>query len=394
MWEANYGHSSISRLTMSTVSEFTADEFMRLCRESAMTSDLCDLVRRSGETNIFFEEWMLLPALDSMRRQSDVRLVCVRGTDFRLIALFPFELVRHTRFKSVRVLRSWRHDYCFLSTPLVDPDHAIESARALAHWVESGAAPAGILEFHSFSTDGRFGETFIPALTEQPGWVSDSGTAQRALLKCGSDGKPGISAKHRKELRRIERRLAELGRLNYTALELDEDFRPWLDRFLVLETRGWKGEAGTALGSKEADESFFRNVASQAHRRSRLQLLALEFNGAPIAMKCNFLAPPGSFAFKIAYDEKYRKYSPGVLLELFNIEHMLKLSPGIAWMDSCADPGHPMIERLWGDRITIGWRSLCGRGILARAIVSTAPRYRHIKRAIGRFRSWFPVALE
>jgi CelD/BcsL family acetyltransferase involved in cellulose biosynthesis len=377
---------------MSTVSEYTADEFMRFCGESSAMSDLCDLVRRSGETNVFFEEWMLLPALRCVRRQSDVRLVCVRGKDSRLIALFPFELVRHTRFKSLPVLRSWRHDYCFLSTPLVDPDHAIESARALGHWVESGMAPAGILEFHTFAMDGRFGRIFIPALTERPGWVSDAGAAQRALLKCEAHAKSGLSAKHLKELRRIERRLAELGRVRYTALKLNEDFQPWLDRFLALETRSWKGAAGTALGSKDADEAFFRSVALQAHRRSRLQLLALELNDAPIAMKCNFLAPPGSFAFKITYDEKYRRYSPGVLLELFNIDHMSTVSPEIAWMDSCADPGHPMIERLWSDRITIGWCSLCGRGILPRAIVAAAPRYRHIKRAIRRFGSWFPVA--
>ena len=72
-------------------------------------------------------------------------------------------------------------------------------------------------------------------------------------------------------------------------------------------------------------------------------------------MKCNLTScdKHGSFAFKIAYDENYSKFSPGVLLELKNIHHLFKQSPPLAWMDSCADPDHPMIDHLWKERRTI-----------------------------------------
>ena len=81
-------------------------------------------------------------------------------------------------------------------------------------------------------------------------------------------------------------------------------------------------------------------------------MLALELNGKPIAQKCNFLAENGSYAFKIAYDEDYARYSPGLLLEIENIEHF-HATPEIEWMDSCAVPDHFMINRLWLDRRTI-----------------------------------------
>src|SRR6185503_3504833 len=71
-----------------------------------------------------------------------------------------------------------------------------------------------------------------------------------------------------------------------------------------------------------------------------------------IAMKCNFLAGAGSFAFKIAFDETCARYSPGVLLELENIRR-LHSRRELRWMDSCADSGHPMIEGLWRDRRTV-----------------------------------------
>ena len=41
-----------------------------------------------------------------------------------------------------------------------------------------------------------------------------------------------------------------------------------------------------------------------------------------IAMKCNLRAGDGAVAFKIAYDEAYARFSPGVLLEIEQIERL------------------------------------------------------------------------
>ena len=39
-----------------------------------------------------------------------------------------------------------------------------------------------------------------------------------------------------------------------------------------------------------------------------------------VAMKCNFLSGAGSFAFKIAFDEAFARFSPGVQLEIDNVQ--------------------------------------------------------------------------
>jgi hypothetical protein len=112
-------------------------------------------------------------------------------------------------------------------------------------------------------------------------------------------------------------------------------------------------------------------------------MLGLFLNGRPIALKCNLLAGDGSFAFKIAYDETLARYSPGVLLELFNIDY-LHCRSEIRWMDSCAVPGHPMIERLWLDRRIIQDTLLStGRGP-GDFIVSFLPGLRWVKRQVSR----------
>ena len=69
-------------------------------------------------------------------------------------------------------------------------------------------------------------------------------------------------------------------------------------------------------------------------------------------MLINFRTPPGSWSFKIAYDESLARFSPGVLIELENLPRVLG-DPQIDWMDSCAVENHPMINSLWAERRSI-----------------------------------------
>src|SRR3546814_2224216 len=48
--------------------------------------------------------------------------------------------------------------------------------------------------------------------------------------------------------------------------------------------------------------------------------------------------------FKIAFDEALGRFSPGVLIEIANLQAVLG-DPAIGWMDSCAAADHPMIDR-------------------------------------------------
>lgn len=74
---------------------------------------------------------------------------------------------------------------------------------------------------------------------------------------------------------------------------------------------------------------------------------ALDLDERPLALLINFFAPPG-FSFKTAFDEDYARFSPGVLLQQANLD--LLDDPAIAWVDSCAAPGHPMIDSVWRER--------------------------------------------
>ena len=82
-------------------------------------------------------------------------------------------------------------------------------------------------------------------------------------------------------------------------------------------------------------------------------------------MLVNFLTPPHAFSFKTAYDERFARYSPGVLLQRENLS--IASREGIAWADSCAAPDHPMIDRIWREKREIARISIAIGGRARRA---------------------------
>ena len=174
----------------------------------------------------------------------------------------------------------------------------------------------------------------------------------RALLAGGLDPRTyferTVRPKKRKEIRRLQSRLAELGQVQARRLESGDELPAWCDAFLALEKASWKGRVGTALACAPETETFFRSAVAGALAAGRLDFLRLDLDARPVAMLVNFLAAPGAFSFKTCFDEQYSRFSPGVLIQLENLKILDR--GGIAWMDSCAVQDHPMIDSLWSGR--------------------------------------------
>jgi CelD/BcsL family acetyltransferase involved in cellulose biosynthesis len=294
-----------------------------------------DLADHAVEPNPFHEPWMLLPALEAWPAALE-HLFIEDGAS--LVGYFPLERAYSYRRAPLPHLRLWRYPHCFLGTPLVRRGYAAECLRALRAWLKND-----LVHWRDVAADGPFAaalEEGIGRLHLRPYKRS------RALLRRHADAESYIAQAlpkaSRKELRRLQARLSERGTLKFACTENTE-------AFLALEAAGWKGERGSALGSTAAGARFFRSMALQAAARGRLMMLALELDGRPVAMKCNLLAGEGAFAFKIAYDEAYARFSPGTLLELENIR-AFHARAALQWMDSCAAPDHFMLGRLWLER--------------------------------------------
>ena len=350
------------------------------------------------EPNIFFEPLMLLPAWRAFGKGRKLCAVLIYGPDGAVPesgqALFGFvvlERVPRAHGVPMSVLRTWSHSRGPLGTPLIRDGAGREVLDALLDWASTDPEGAAVLEFSDCSTDGPFHKVLTDVLRRRGAAVFTAETHTRALLVRADRAEAALAAaslspSHRRDLGRQRRRLQDRGLLQLRALEPDADPGLWIARFLDLERSGWKGREGTAFACDPASRAFFEQVMTDAHARGRLMILGLFLDGRPIAMKVNLLAPPGSFGWKIAFDEDLSRYSPGVLLELDNIA-AIHLRSEIEWSDSCATEGH-FSERLWNGRRTLATTlASTGRGAgrhVVRALARAAPVYRTIRRLITR----------
>jgi CelD/BcsL family acetyltransferase involved in cellulose biosynthesis len=349
----------------------------------ALAAEIDALAAHVLERNPSYEGWMLAPTLRHLGTGSDIRVVTIHATDAPagegLRAVFVVEVVTRGRVLPVLTLRLWDRMYSLSAAPLLHADCAIDCLRAFFRWVAEAWPARTLVEFPSLFTDGAVFGALRDYLREDRVEYTIADLYSRGLFRPRADADAYLATignKHsRREWQRQERRLGELGELRYEVLAPDDDAAAWVDEFVALELGGWKGRGGSAFGCNPAHRAWLAEVAVAAQRRGELMALALRLDGAPVAMKLNFTCPPGGYTFKIAYDERYAKYTPGTLLEFENVRQLHR-RPEIAWMDSLAKSDHGMINRIWHDRATYATVRAAPRRLAAEAIIASVPLLR------------------
>ncbi|WP_120716260.1 GNAT family N-acetyltransferase [Tsuneonella amylolytica] len=337
------------------------------------------LAVRASEPNPFAERWCLAPALAAFDAAGGAMLAhyTVGGETTGIVPLA--RSARYDRYPLPHI-GNWLHANAFLGTPLVAAGHEHGFWQALLQWADDNAGRALFLHFEGLAAEGPLFAALRDVCTAQGRARAIVHRHDRALLR--SDLSPeayfegSMSAKKRKELRRQANRLADEGTVAFERREDAAGLDRWTAEFLALEAAGWKGAQGSAMASDPAKARFFADALAGAAAAGKLERIAIRLDGRPIAMLANFLAPPGAFSFKTAYDEGLARFSPGVLLQRENLALLSRRD--IAWTDSCAAPDHPMIERIWREKRTIVRTSIAiggrGRRALASAIFAAETR--------------------
>lgn len=306
------------------------------------------LADNRSDANAFYEPWCLLPALELLCTESEKRIIFVFDADRRLVGVFPME--RRVRFHGLPLphLVSWRHPHLFLAAPLVDRGCAAEVWRSFFAWARQDGMC--FVDLPDMPSDGVC-TVALRAATNGKLQLVDS-FERAVLLRAEATAEDYIassaSAGSRKDWRRLYRRFSERGEVEIRSLQLGADAQPWIDDFLKLEGAGWKGRDKTAMASDPAAAAFFRTMANAAHARGALHMVGLFLDGHPAAMQCNLFASGQGFAFKVAFNEQWAAFSPGVLLEVEAIRDLYRRS-GFVSMDACTGRDHPLMGRIWRD---------------------------------------------
>jgi CelD/BcsL family acetyltransferase involved in cellulose biosynthesis len=313
-----------------------------------------DLASRALEPNVFYDPVFALAAAPVFGVDVGAVAVWSRADPTRLIGLFPARIER--RYGVMATLTGWTHPYAPFGAPLTDRDETEAAIVAFLDHVEVHTRLPGLILLPLVAADGPFADILARVLARHGGRAERFGEHARALLAPAAERlgylDRTISPKKLKELRRQRRRLLDKGQLKtVTAREPDEIPRALSDH-LALEAQGWKGRAGTAARQDASVRAFMEAALAALAAQGDVRIDRLMQNNHPLASTITLRSGHCAWFWKIAYDEEFARYSPGVQISL-DLTEALLAEPDAVRADSCATAGHPMIDHLWRERLAL-----------------------------------------
>jgi hypothetical protein len=316
-----------------------------LSNDGLTAAEFLALHTRSLAPNAFYNSGFLAGSLLLKEKQS-ISVLETRDSHGQMTGFLPFRrsVLRETGF--LPILKAYQNPFILRTEPVLDNSNPIETAMAM---LDALAQHAGLLKLFLFPMLDLEGPVFA-SLQEAARRQSRSFQLlkihQRAALKAGDS----LPASKLKKAEKLMRKLQERGEVTVIIGQGGKKAKPLLDAFLRVESSGWKGKQGTGLASQATTEAFARRAGDPA--RTDTVYDALMFDGQPIAVNMNLVAGTSIMTIKSGYDEAFRSFSPGIILDTLFSRHGIQQGSG--WIaDSCAIPGHHL-EQLWPSRLSIG----------------------------------------
>lgn len=349
------------------------------------------LTETSLRSNPFFDADFLIPALKHFgNNKVSVLVVTARprsnpnGQDV-LCALLP---LHKRRFYGLPLTCAevWQHDQCFDCTPLIRKDCASEVLDFIFEVIHR-QYQASLFSLNTVSCEGDFASLLTDNLADQDRTVFHRDHFTRACFVPMQDAETYINTKvaknTRKGTQRLRRKLADSAAEPSTAYSQPDDAH-WIEDYLSLEAAGWKGKAGSAFACDPAAKCFFVEMATRMMQSGKMRIAKTMFQNKPIAIACDLVQGQRAAHFKTTFDESLHTYSPGLMLELDNIAEWHNRQ--IRFVDSCADPQHSMINRVWPDRTHYQSLVVALGGFLPGLAVATMPLFQHLSKLIKKNR--------
>ena len=306
--------------------------------------------------NLAFEPNFLIPAFQHLN-SNQARLLVIEASNPEnptgpklLCGLMPL-IQKAVYGLPIETLEIWKHDHCFDATPLIRKDCGANVIQAAFSYLQK--QNIGLLSLDTIAAESDF-QTVLSGTISKLGLSKFHRDAfSRAALRPSNTSdeyyQAYVSKSVKKNHRRLTRRLADQGAVTFEQSNHDSDFEQLANDFLEIEKSGWKGEQGTALACDSATKDFYQEMITRSGASGKARFLTLNLDGKPIAMISDLVSGKKVYSYKTTFDEKFSNYSPGLQVEIKNID--LMHADGIEFADSCTSPDNATINRIWGQRI-------------------------------------------
>ncbi len=353
----------IKQSTSALTSTCWSLDFIKLEDYHFLADEISTLAAKSVESNLFFEPEFLQAGIQRIEDKG-VMLACLweGNPGSRILRFLMPAISTKAGLPRYRILRSFTHHFAPLGTPLIHRDNAAETAENLLRLLGDPVLeiPA-VIAFDQQRLGGpsiQILKQAAEALGQQHNTVLSYQRANLQAIDTSSMDpqtfiRQSLGKKRLKEYARLLRRLGETGEITFDIARTENSILDAIEGFLTLEAGGWKGRSGTALYSLKQIAAFSRQAVSALAKANQCEIHSMKVGDKIIASLICFKIKGEYFTWKIAFDENYNSYSPGVQIMLKASEHWLG-KKGFVSADSLASANHSMIDHLWRERLDLG----------------------------------------
>lgn len=283
--------------------------------EHARWTRAWDELNRRGCRSPLIQSWFLLPALQHFGTGNELVAIGRREPDAAaaMILLTTPAALRCEGFQPSQAP---------LATVLLAPGEDVADAmRSLLR-----ALPRSVLALTLLHLDERL--IAMPAAARD---VEISPRFETGAIFVGrdfADYYAAIPVRARKNLeRRLRKAETEIGTPSLQVWEAPERIDEFLHLYSDTESRGWKGEAGTAVGFDDAQGLFYRDLLRAAAQHGALRMFVLMFGDRPAAQQIAIDHDGITYFLKTTYDESLSAYAPGVIQRFLILEESKTREP-------------------------------------------------------------------
>jgi CelD/BcsL family acetyltransferase involved in cellulose biosynthesis len=324
-----------------------------------------DLERRSLLRNPFLSPSFLLSQYQSEEGGASAQLLTIIDGQGNWLLAGLFERVSGTRQLPLPHMRAVRTAHSFKTGMLVDATQRELVVETLWKFLRQQNLHG--LSFPMFPMQSALASLLTERCQRDRTAVIVRDLHARATVS-PFDGS-AMSPKRAKSLRRGRRALEKFGNVSLRFTGCPDGELSAVERFLYLESLGWKGEAQSALACCPSEVEALKSLALRLATRDRIRFAELALDERVIASLCLFRSESDYYAFKIGWDPQFERGCPGFLLAA-EIQDNLSRLPRCASIDSCASPGS-FLDHVWPGRKQIGtvlftttlWGSAAAKGM-------------------------------
>lgn len=189
----------------------------------------------------------------------------------------------------------------------------------------------------------------------------------------------GLGSKLRYNIRRGEKQLRNLGKLESRFFDSHGSVSEFLDLISVVEKRSWKLNAGTAMTTSAMQQKLYGVVTPAIASRGWFLGAALLLDDRPLAFVYGYAFEGVFVDEKESYDEQFKVYGPGNVLKIRFLEELVRRGLGTHDYAGAEDPHKARwTEQTYSRHLYILYKNTL-RGQLVRGSVAVRKRWASLR---------------